>query len=100
MLSERDKYGTAKSSALRLNDPSQFGPKFLIDDIVDNNGRPNNFFTNGGLKHPWVQISLTSPVDIMALEITNYGKEVKQWDDKFTWNIILFSILGEQRIWL
>ena len=78
MLSERDKYGTAKSSALRLNDPSQFGPKFLIDDIVDNNGRPNNFFTNGGLKHPWVQISLTSPVDIMALEITNYGKEVKQ----------------------
>lgn len=73
---DRSNYGSIKSAALRSGDASQFGSAFLIDDTIDDNGKVNNFYSDGSLPNPWVQLNLNTAVEIMAIEITNFGKEV------------------------
>ena len=78
-LLDRSNYGAIKAAAVRGGNSNDFGPQKLIDDVIDNGGKTNNFYSDGSLPNPWVQLSLNTPVEIMALEITNFGKDVSKY---------------------
>lgn len=70
---ERDLYGTMKSSEVRAGDEGTFGPLKLIDEIIANDAKENNFLTATGLANPWAELTLNEPIVITALEFTAYG---------------------------
>ena len=78
-LLDRSNYGAIKGAKPRGGNSNDFGPQKLIDDVIDNGGKTNNFYSDGSLLHPWIQLSLNTPVEVMALEITNFGKDVSKY---------------------
>ena len=75
---ERNLYGTMKSAEVRAGDEGTFGPLKLIDEVIANDAKENNFLTATGLANPWVELTLTQPIVVAALEFTAYGVGVRK----------------------
>ena len=69
----RSLYGTMKSAEVRAGDEANYGPLKLIDEVIANGAKENNFLTATGMANPWAELTLTEPIVIAALEFTAYG---------------------------
>ena len=74
-LLERSYYDDIWNSPV---DGSNHLPSFAIDDLVDHSKAGGNYRSKPGKQKPWIEIQLTSAVEISGLQVTTFGYQVRR----------------------
>ena len=72
-----------KTAAIKSGGDANYGAQFLIDGVIKTGELEGNWVTDNGLTHPWIQLSLTEPLEIIGVEFSAMGHNSGSVADKF-----------------